>query len=125
MTTIASLTEKILAFRDERNWLQFRSPRDMAAAIAIEAGELQELFLWKNYEEQLEILQAKRERVGEELADIAVYLLELADKLGFDLGVLIEDKLRKNAEKYPVSLAKGSSKKYDELSGSIPIARPA
>jgi NTP pyrophosphatase (non-canonical NTP hydrolase) len=94
----------------------------MAAAIAIEAGELQELFLWKNYEEQLEILQAKRERVGEELADIAVYLLELADKLGFDLGVLIEDKLRKNAEKYPVSLAKGSSKKYDVLSGSIPVA---
>ena len=53
MTTIASLTEKILAFRDERDWLQFHNPKDMAAAIAIEAAELQELFLWKNHEEQL------------------------------------------------------------------------
>lgn len=115
MTTIASLTEKILAFRDERDWLQFHNPKDMAAAIAIEAAELQELFLWKNYEEQLQIVRAKRERVGEELADIAVYLLELTRNLGFDLGVLIEEKLRKNAEKYPVSLSKGSSRKYDEL----------
>ena len=115
MTTIASLTEKILAFRDERDWLQFHNPKDMAAAIAIEAAELQELFLWKNDEEQLQILQGKRERVGEELADIAVYLLELAHNLGFDLGVLIQDKLKKNAEKYPVSLSKGSSRKYDEL----------
>jgi NTP pyrophosphatase (non-canonical NTP hydrolase) len=115
MTTIASLTEKIIAFRDERDWLQFHNPKDMAAAIAIEAAELQELFLWKNHEEQLQILQAKRERVGEELADIAVYLLELAHNLNFDLGVLIEEKLRKNAEKYPISLSKGSSKKYDEL----------
>ena len=60
MTTIASLTEKILAFRDERDWLQFHNPKDMAAAIAIEAAELQELFLWKNDEEQLQILQGKR-----------------------------------------------------------------
>jgi NTP pyrophosphatase (non-canonical NTP hydrolase) len=87
----------------------------MAAAIVIEAAELQELFLWKNHEEQLQILQAKPERVGEELADIAVYLLELAHNLGLDLGVLIEDKLKKNAEKYPVSRSKGSSRKYDEL----------
>jgi NTP pyrophosphatase (non-canonical NTP hydrolase) len=115
MTTIASLTEKILAFRDERDWLQFHTPKDMAAAIAIEAAELQEIFLWKSDEEQLQVLQAKRERVGEELADIAVYLLELAHNLSFDLGVLIEDKLKKNAEKYPVSLSKGSSSKYDEL----------
>jgi NTP pyrophosphatase (non-canonical NTP hydrolase) len=115
MTTIASLTEKILAFRDERDWLQFHNPKDMAAAIAIEAAELQEIFLWKNNQEQLQILQAKRERVGEELADIAVYLFELAHNLGFDLGTLIEDKLKKNAEKYPVSLSKGSSRKYDEL----------
>lgn len=115
MPTIASLTDQILAFRDERDWLQFHTPKDMAAAVAIEAAELQELFLWKNEQEQREVAQTKRERVGEELADIAVYLFELAHNLGYDLGELIEDKLSKNAIKYPVARSKGSSKKYDEL----------
>jgi NTP pyrophosphatase (non-canonical NTP hydrolase) len=115
MITIANLTNRILAFRDERDWLQFHTPKDMAAAIAIEAAELQELFLWKSDQEQKEIVEGKRERLGEELADIAMYLFELSHNLGFDLGLLIEDKLSKNAVKYPVALSKGSSKKYDEL----------
>ena len=115
MSTIASLTEKILAFRDQRDWLQFHTPKDMAAAIAIEASELQELFLWKTEVQQIEVAETKRERVGEELADIAVYLFELVDNLGYDLGQLIEDKLSKNATKYPIARSKGSSKKYDEL----------
>lgn len=115
MATITGLTEKILVFRDERDWLQFHTPKDMAAAVAIEAAELQELFLWKNEQEQREIARTKRERVGEELADIAVYLFELAHNLEYDLGQLIEDKLSKNAVKYPIARSKGSSKKYDEL----------
>jgi len=115
MTTIESLTEKILIFRDERDWLQFHSPKNMAAAIAIEAAELQELFLWKSEQEQVQITEARRERIGEELADIAVYLFELTHNLGYDLGRLIQDKLEKNAKKYPVSLSKGTSKKYTEL----------
>ena len=115
MRTIEGLTESILGFRDERDWLQFHTPKDMAAAIAIEAAELQELFLWKSEQEQKEIARTRRERVGEELADIAVYLFELAHNLGYDLGQLIGDKLAKNAVKYPVSLSKGTSKKYDEL----------
>ena len=65
MTTIASLTDKILAFRDERDWLQFHTPKDMAAALAIEAAELQELFLWKSELEQKEVVRTKREHVGE------------------------------------------------------------
>lgn len=115
MTTIASLTDRILAFRDERDWLQFHTPKDMAAAIAIEAAELQELFLWKSELEQKQVVRTKHEHLGEELADIAVYLFELAHNLGYDLGQLIEEKLAKNAIKYPVSRSKGSSKKYDEL----------
>ncbi len=114
----ASLDEvmpRIRRFRDERDWLQFHNPKDMAAAIAIEAGELLELFLWKNGGELDRVVQTKREQLEDECADIAVYLLELCDNLGIDLARAIERKLAKNAAKYPVAKARGSSSKYTEL----------
>lgn len=113
--TIQSLQERIRKFRDERDWMQFHNHKDMAAALAIEAAELQELFLWKHGMEIEDTASAKRERLSEELADIAVYLLELADNLGIDLGEAIVSKLAKNAAKYPVHKAKGSNAKYTEL----------
>lgn len=114
MSDICQLQEKIRAFRDERDWLQFHTPKDMATAIAIEASELQELFLWKSPGEVEEVLLKKREHVEDEIADIAVYLLELADNLNMDLPQIIERKLAKNAAKYPADRVRGSSKKYTE-----------
>lgn len=101
--------EQLLKFRDERNWQQFHNPKDLALAISIEAGELLELFLWKNPE------QADVEKVKEELADVFAFALLLAHKYGFDVKKIILDKIKTNAEKYPVNKARGTAKKYDEL----------
>tara|TARA_B110000285_G_C14834201_1_gene472313 strand:+ start:352 stop:696 length:345 start_codon:yes stop_codon:yes gene_type:complete len=113
--TIEELQQKIRTFRDEREWKQFHNPKDMATALAIEAAELQELFLWKNNQEIREVAEVKREELSDELADIAAYLFELADNLGIDLGQAMVAKLAKNALKYPVEKSKGSHAKYTEL----------
>lgn len=99
----------LLKFRDERDWKQFHNPKDLALAINIEAGELLELYLWKDADD------AKKERVKEELADIFSFSLLLADKYDFDVKEIIMDKIKSNAEKYPVEKAKGTAKKYNEL----------
>ena len=115
MDSIAAITERIRQFRDERDWLQFHNPKDLSAAIAIEAAELQEVFLWKSPAEIDRALEEKGEAIADEIADIAVYLFELADNLGLELGEEIERKMAKNAAKYPVEKARGSNKKYNEL----------
>ncbi|MCX7002273.1 MAG: nucleotide pyrophosphohydrolase [bacterium] len=115
MPELERLLTLIRRFRDERDWLQFHNPKDMAAAIAIEATELQELFLWKNGAEIDAVLAAKRGHIEDECADIAVYLLELCDNLKIDLPAAIEHKLAKNALKYPVDKARGSNAKYTDL----------
>ena len=111
---IDTLVARIRAFRDERDWMQFHNPKDMAAAISIEAAELQEIFLWKPSSDSIQITAGERERVQEEIADIAIYLLELADNVDIDLIGAVSAKLAKNATKYPVAQARGSSKKYTE-----------
>jgi dCTP diphosphatase len=113
--SIQELQERIRHFRDARDWMQFHNHKDMATALAIEAAELQEIFLWKQDEEINAAASSKQEQLKEELADVAVYLLELADNLGIDLGEAIVQKLEKNAAKYPVHKAKGSNAKYTEL----------
>lgn len=104
-----SLTEKILTFRDERDWKQFHNPKDLSIALSIEASELQEVYLWKNAEE------AQVEKVKEELADIFTYALLIADHYNLDVSEIVSAKLQRNAEKYPIEKSKGNSKKYDEL----------
>jgi dCTP diphosphatase len=111
---IDTLVARIRAFRDERDWMQFHNPKDMAAAISIEAAELQEIFLWKLSSDSVQIAAAEKKRVQEEVADIAIYLLELADNLDIDLIGAVNAKLAKNATKYPVAQARGNSKKYTE-----------
>ena len=113
--TLEAMTAKIRAFRDERDWMQFHQPKEMAAAIAIEAGELMEHFLWKNPEECRTHVEANREAVQDEIADIAMYLFEFADNLGIDLLAAMDAKMAKNAAKYPVDKARGSHQKYTEL----------
>jgi NTP pyrophosphatase (non-canonical NTP hydrolase) len=110
-----ALRSQIFAFRDERDWDQFHHPKELAIALSIEASELLEHFLWKNPTEVSFRIESKREEIADELADVAVYLIELADKVGVDLETAIQRKLAKNALKYPVEKARGSNKKYSEL----------
>lgn len=109
MDTIQELTTALKKFRDDRDWAQFHNPKDLALAINVEAGELLELFLWKNAEE------ANKDKVKEELADVLAFCLLLAEKYGFDINEIIQAKIKANGEKYPVEKAKGTAKKYDEL----------
>ncbi len=112
--SLQEITAKIRAFRDERDWAQFHNPKDMAIAISLEASELLEHFLWKNPEEVAQRIAEKRGEIESEIADIAIYLTELADNLGIDLLKAMEDKIRINGEKYPAERVRGSSKKYTE-----------
>lgn len=109
MSDIKTITEALINFRNERDWEQFHNPKDLALAINVEAGELLELYLWKDAEE------AKQEKIKEELADVFAYAFLLADKYKFDVKEIIFDKIQKNAAKYPVEKAKGTAKKYNEL----------
>jgi NTP pyrophosphatase (non-canonical NTP hydrolase) len=113
--SIEEITAKIRAFRDARNWLQFHTPKDLAMALSIEANELMEHFLWRSTAECETRIQEKRELIADEIADVAIHLLELSDSLKLDLLAAIENKLAKNAAKYPVHKAAGSNLKYDEL----------
>lgn len=115
--TIRDLKQKVAAFIQERDWEQYHNPKDLSMSISIEAAELMELFQWKN---AAEVEAARKdpkalEKVKEELADVITYSLALANTLEIDVSEAVEDKLRKNAEKYPVHKAKGSNKKYTEL----------
>jgi NTP pyrophosphatase (non-canonical NTP hydrolase) len=106
---------RIRKFRDDRDWKQFHDPKNLAVSISIEAAELLELFQWKTADEATRYAAENKERVSEEIADVAIYLVELADVVGIDLKQAIEDKLEKNAKKYPVDKARGVSTKYTEL----------
>ncbi len=109
MDSITEISKKLLAFRDDRDWAQFHNPKDLALAINIEAGELLELYLWKDAD------QANPERVKEELADIFSFAFLMADKYDLDIKEIIFDKIKSNNKKYPIEKAKGTAKKYNEL----------
>ena len=115
MDSINEITRKIREFRDARDWMQFHNPKELAAAITIESAELQEIFLWKDYPASETAVRDKQEAVADEIADIAVYLFELADNLGLKLGEVMLSKMKKNAAKYPVEKARGSNRKYNDL----------
>jgi NTP pyrophosphatase (non-canonical NTP hydrolase) len=118
--TLAELVAAVAAFRDARDWAQFHKSKDLAAAIAIEAGELQERFLWKTDAEVDQALAdaAKKAGVADEIADVVMFAMLLSDRLGIDLAEAIAAKLAANERKYPVKLARGSARKYTELGGS-------
>ncbi|GAB4115005.1 MAG: nucleotide pyrophosphohydrolase [Sideroxydans sp.] len=109
MSDIDKITDALLRFRDERDWAQFHNPKDLAAALSIEAGELLECYLWKAHGE------ADLEKVREELADVFAFAFLLAEHYRLDVRQAVLDKIAKNALKYPVEKAKGSAKKYTEL----------
>jgi NTP pyrophosphatase (non-canonical NTP hydrolase) len=113
------LVKAILKFRDERDWRQFHNPKDLAISIVLEAAELLEHFQWKRPEEVEALLAepASRRQVGEEMADVLILLISLADAVGIDLVEAARGKLAENARKYPVERARGSARKYDQLHG--------
>lgn len=106
------LIDNINRFRDERDWRQFHNEKDLAISISLEASELLELFQWK---ESAEVVEVSLDRIKEELADVFIYSLMMADNLNLDIKEIIETKMELNKKKYPVELSKGSHKKYDEL----------
>lgn len=109
MNDLEELRKAIVKFTQERDWDQFHNGKDLALALSIEASELNEAFLWK------EAKDANVDKVKEELADIINYAILIADKYNLDIKQIVLDKLRRNAEKYPVEKAYGSAKKYNEL----------
>ncbi len=116
MSEIENLLQKIRQFRDERDWMQFHSPRNLAVSISLEAAELLEHFQWITDEKtSVQVAEEKKAAITTEVADVAIYLLEFCDNLGIDLQQAIEAKLQLNAEKYPVEKARGNSLKYTEL----------
>ena len=115
MSQLKDLEQLLVNFRDERDWMQFHSPKNLASSLMIEAAELLEHFQWCTTEESHKIAAERRTAVSHEMADVAVYLFELADVTGIDLFAAIKEKMALNAAKYPVSKSRGSSAKYDEL----------
>lgn len=116
-TTLAEIKTRVLAFARERDWEQFHAPKNLSMALAAEAGELMEHFLWAAPEDSRTIAQdaAKRRKIEEELADVVIYALEFSNMTGIDVAAAIERKMAANAAKYPVEKAKGRSDKYTEL----------
>ncbi|MEO8147427.1 MAG: nucleotide pyrophosphohydrolase [Bacteroidia bacterium] len=106
------IEQKVIAFRNERNWEQFHQVKDLLLGLNIEVAELQELFLWKTEEQQTLIDQ---EKIKDELADIAIFLIYICKHYSIDLPEAISQKLDKNAIKYPADKSRNSNKKYNEL----------
>lgn len=100
---LTGVVPQVLAFRDAREWKQFHTPRNLAASVAIEAAELLELYQWD--------ASAEPQRVAEELADVLIYAVTLAHDCGIDIAAAIHQKLRANAQRYPIARARGSSEK--------------
>ncbi len=116
-TTVDELKNRVLAFARVRDWEQFHAPKNLSMALATEAGELMEHFLWASPEQSRQIVAdpVKRAKIAEELADVVIYALEFANITGLDVAAAIEAKMAANAQKYPVEKAKGRSDKYTEL----------
>lgn len=108
------IMEKLMQFRHERDWEKFHTPKNLSMGLAIEASELMQEFLWKNDDEVSEKIKNSPESVVDEIADVAVYLMMLSHDIGINLFDAIENKMKKNAAKYPVEKCKGKAAKYTE-----------
>lgn len=113
--TIEQLTRRVLQHRDERHWAQFHTPKELAISLCVESAELLSLMQWKTGEELARVVTNKRDALQDELADVLHSVLLLAADLKIELGDALEQKLAKDAKKYPVEKARGRNTKYDEL----------
>ena len=112
MDKYKEVIKELIKFRNERDWEQFHDSKNLALAISIEAAELNELFLWKKGDD---VENVKIEKIKEELADVLSFSILLAEKHNLDIFDIVLEKIKLNAQKYPVDKAKGTSKKYNEL----------
>ncbi len=115
ITTIHELKEKIKLFMQERDWHQFHNPKNISMSIAAEAAELMEFFLWIDGNQSYEVCQKKRDQVEQEVADVAILLLNFCERTQIDLAEAIMHKMKINAQKYPIEKAKGRTDKYTDL----------
>ena len=112
---LQELREELRKFAADRNWAQFHSPKNLAMALCVEAGELLERFQWKSENDSASLNAEELARVRQEAADVLLYLIRLADQLNIDLTEAAREKLAVNAAKYPVDKSFGSSKKYTDF----------
>ncbi len=112
--SINELVKKVAAFRDDRNWKQFHTPKDLAISISLEAAELLEIFQWSGADTEADT-DKKLAKVKEELADVLMYCFLMADRLGLDISEIVDTKLEANNRKYPVDKAYGKADKYTEF----------
>jgi dCTP diphosphatase len=118
--SLAVLAGRLREFRDRRDWRQFHTPLNLAVSISIETGELLEQFQWSDPDGSQ--LEARREAIAEEMADVAIYVIQLADVLDIPLGEAIDSKIDLNERRYPASEARGSSRKYTQLHDVDPVS---
>lgn len=118
LETLKAISEAVLAFRDARDWKQFHTPKDMALSLMLEAGEVGELFQWKNNGDLTGLCEdlSFKKNLGRELSDVLYWVALIAHDGGIDLSEAFADKLRENGAKYPVETARGSSAKYTQQS---------
>jgi len=109
------ILNRMLEFREARDWKQFHNPKDLALSLVLESAEVLEHFQWKNGKELEEYTESHKAEIGEELADTLYWVLLLSHDLGIDVFDALDRKMEKNEEKYPVQKAKGSHAKYNEL----------
>jgi NTP pyrophosphatase (non-canonical NTP hydrolase) len=113
--SLLELRDALRQFANEREWGRFHSPKNLAIAISVESAELLEHFQWLSEADCADIQVEMKAKIGDELADVLLYVVQLADKVDIDLTKAARDKLQKNAVKYPVDKSRGNSKKYTEL----------
>ena len=106
--------DKVIEFRDDRNWKQFHNPKDLAISISLEAAELLEVFQWSADDV---VCESKKDKIKEELADVVNYCILMADACDLDLDEIVQAKIKRNNEIYPVEKAYGSKENYTELKG--------
>lgn len=112
---IKQLQQTLAEFAHQRNWDQFHTPKNLVMALSGEVGELQEIFQWLTPEQSEQLSQEKKQHASEEIADVMMYLLRLADKCDINVMQACQQKIQQNAAKYPISKCYGSAKKYNEL----------
>ena len=115
MDSLEDLKHKMRVFAAERDWEQFHSPKNLAMALCGEIGELADCFQWLTEQQSQQLGEKQRAVVADELADVQLYLIRLADKLNIDLVQQANEKMEKNADKYPVEKCRGRAAKYTEL----------
>lgn len=115
MNDLKHVISEINKFREDRDWRQFHTPKSLSIALSVEASELLEFFQWIKDDDSTSLPEDKKDKLSQEIAYIAIYLLYLCDDLKIDLFESINNKISINNKKYPISKSKGTSKKYSDL----------